>query len=173
MGNGDNRCYIPYIVISCLFYALPSFARRKHFSAYIYNVSPIWKGIAWKIIRFSLPWFPIWWLMRYYIKHSFVKWRICDNIGDLVICEKMRIFAYRKQLYFCRYERFWSHSSSRARSTVSEAYLEGRFRLVWWVWLSSRQIIIQHLLEKMNQAYTGREFNIFFPFFLYLTFTII
>ena len=43
-GNGDNRCYIPYIVISCLFYALPSFARRKHFSAYI-NVIETMKNI--------------------------------------------------------------------------------------------------------------------------------
>lgn len=38
MGNGDNRCYIPYIVISCLFYALPSFARRKHFATYFIDV---------------------------------------------------------------------------------------------------------------------------------------
>ena len=79
------------------------------------------------------------------------------NYLYLDIWRKMRIFAYRKQLYFCRYERFWSHSSNRARSTVSEAYLKGCFRLVWWVWLSSRQITNQHLLEKMNQAYTGRE----------------
>ena len=41
MGNGDNRSHIFDTIISCLLRALSSFARRKHFSAYIYNVSPI------------------------------------------------------------------------------------------------------------------------------------